>query len=95
MFGSIRLGLKKYEALPGAILVDVREKEEYASGHIPGAVNVPLSQISAISLPRDNPLFLYCLSGSRSKRAEGLLKRMGYDATSIGGISSYRGELEL
>ena len=39
-------------------------------------------------------LFVYCLRGSRSRRAVGILKRMGYSAKSIGGITAYKGEIE-
>ena len=94
LFGNINRGLETYRATSGAILVDVREADEFATGHIPGAVNAPLSTISNTTLPKDAPLFLYCLRGSRSKRAAGILKKMGYTVKSIGGISGYKGEVE-
>lgn len=95
LFGNINRGLEECRATPGAILVDVREPDEYNSGHIPGAVNEPLSTISQTALPKDVPLFLYCLRGTRSKRAMGILKGMGYKTVkSIGGISGYKGEVE-
>ena len=76
----------------GAVLLDVREDDEFRAGHIPGAVNVPLSLISSIDIPKDRPLYVYCLRGSRSKSAVGALRQMGYaDAKSIGGILSYKG----
>ena len=78
----------------GAVLLDVREAEEFHSGHIPGAVNVPLSDIHSIRIPKTGTLYVYCLRGSRSKRAVNILKQMGYDARSIGGIASYKGQLE-
>jgi len=78
----------------GAILLDVREADEYRSGHIPGAMNEPLSTIETTTLPKDRPLYVYCLRGTRSRRAVRILKRKGYDARSIGGIASYKGELE-
>ena len=88
LFGNINRGLAEYGAVPGAVLVDVREAEEFAAGHIPGAVNLPLSRIETVALPKDTPLFLYCL------RAAGILKRMGYtNLRSIGGINTYKGEL--
>ena len=77
LFGNINKGLDEYKSTPGAILVDVREADEFASGHIPGAVNAPLSTINKTSLPRTAPLFLDCLRGTRSKRAMGILKGMG------------------
>ena len=94
LFGNINKGLEEYRATSGAILVDVREADEFHSGHIPGAVNAPLSTITSTTLPKTAPLFLYCLRGSRSKRAAGILKRMGYTVKSIGGINGYKGEVE-
>ena len=60
-----------------------------------GAVNVPLSGIRDIRVSRDRPLYVYCLRGTRSRSAVGMLKEMGYtDVKSIGGIAGYRGKLE-
>lgn len=78
---------------PDAVLLDVRETDEFRSGHIPGAVNVPLSRIDDIDIPKDRPLYVYCLRGTRSRKAVSILKRMGYDAKSIGGIASYKGQI--
>ena len=94
LFGNINKGLEEYQNTSKAILVDVREADEFHAGHIPGAVNVPLSTIDRITLPKDAPIFLYCLRGTRSKRAAGILKKMGYTVKSIGGISGYQGETE-
>ena len=94
LFGDINKGLKEYRSAAGAILVDVREKTEFASGHIAGAVNEPLSMILKTSLPKEVPVFLYCLRGSRSRKAAGILKKMGYTKVKgIGGINGYKGEL--
>ena len=80
---------------PGAVLLDVREVDEFRSGHIPGAVNAPLSAIEQVTLPKDKPLYVYCLRGTRSKQAVSCLKRMGYqNVRSIGGIASYKGQIE-
>ena len=86
--------VEEYKSTPGAILVDVREMDEFASGHIPGAVNLPLSVIGQCDLPKEAPLYVYCLRGSRSKRAVSILAEMGYDARSIGGIKHFKGALE-
>ena len=94
LFANIDKGLKEYHATPGAILVNVRETDEFRAGHIPGAVNAPLSTIDQITFPKDTPLFLYCLRGARSIRAARILKKMGYTVKSIGGISGYKGEEE-
>ena len=61
----------------GAVLVDVRNRKEYEQGHLPGAVNIPLPdiQFSIGKLgPVSTPLFVYCLSGARSRQACNNLK---------------------
>jgi rhodanese-related sulfurtransferase len=50
----------------GLALVDVREPDEYAAGHIPGAVSLPMSRFDAAELPADKPVVLVCQSGRRS-----------------------------
>lgn len=95
MFGrqtALEEGLEKFRSAPGAVLLDVRSEEEYASGHVPGSVNLPLDRIDEISLGKDKPLFIYCYSGVRAGQAAAYLQRQGYDAVNIGGISGYRGE---
>lgn len=91
---SIRDAVEECRSTPNAVLLDVREVDEFRSGHISGAVNVPLSGIRSIGIPKDKPLYVYCLRGTRSRQAASVLKRMGYDARSIGGIASYKGQLE-
>lgn len=92
---DINAGVTECRNTPGAVLLDVREADEFAAGHIPGAVNLPLSRIGQASFDQSTPLFVYCLRGTRSRRAVGELRRMGYmNAKSIGGIASYRGETE-
>ena len=93
LFGNINKGLEEYHSTSGAILVDVREADEFTAGHIPGAVNAPLSTVNSTTLPKDKPLFLYCLRGTRSRQAAGILKKMGHTVKSISGISRYKGEV--
>ena len=74
----------------GAAIVDVRQPSEYNSGHIQGAVNIPLDGISKITkkIGKDTDVIVYCLSGARSGSAARQLKSMGYkkvhDLGSIG-----------
>lgn len=93
---DINEGVEQYKKTNGAVLLDVRTKEEYADGHIEGSVNVPLDVVTSVqSVVKDKntPLFVYCFSGSRSGQAVSILKRMGYnDVTNIGGICSYSGK---
>jgi rhodanese-related sulfurtransferase len=75
----------------GAMLVDVRTSGEFASGHLPNAVNVPLSGIES-TLPRLVPdkhrvLLLHCQSGMRSGVAQKNISRMGY--TQVFNLGSY------
>jgi rhodanese-related sulfurtransferase len=50
-------------------IVDVREPHEYAAGHIPGAINLPLSRFAPANLPKDRPVILVCQAGGRSAKA--------------------------
>ena len=60
----------------GARLVDVREPAEFARGHLPGAVNVPVDQIEQrVDEIADRPAVLYCQSGLRSQRAMQVLRK--------------------
>ena len=95
---DISQGLKQYNTTSGAILLDVRTPQEYAEGHIPGGQNLSLQNIDKaadIIYNKDAPLFVYCLSGTRSRQAAAVLKQMGYtNVTNIGGIADYRGKVE-
>lgn len=87
-------GLARAGSTAGAVLLDVRTAEEYAAGHVPGSVNLPLDRVGTISLPRETPLFVYCHSGARSSQACRKLQAMGYHCENIGGLARYRGSLE-
>ncbi len=50
-------------------IVDVREPHEFAAGHVPGAINLPLSRFDPAELPTDRPVVLICQSGGRSAKA--------------------------
>lgn len=70
-----------YRALEsGALIVDVRTPEEFAQGHVPGAVNWPVEAIAtwADGVPKDKPVYLYCRSGNRSRQAAEYLKKRGH-----------------
>lgn len=61
---DINKGIEVYESTAGSILVDVREADEYATGYIPDAVNVPLSGIQNTTHPTDKPKLLrgFCMN---------------------------------
>ena len=92
---GITSAVSKREA--DSILMDVRERDEFEAGHIPGAVNYPLSTLdkTALQLPKDAVLYVYCLAGTRSRKAVRYLQSQGYtNVKNIGGIRAYRGSLE-
>ncbi|WP_066688398.1 rhodanese-like domain-containing protein [Christensenella intestinihominis] len=95
---DINEGVKKMQDTQGAVLLDVRTEEEYFKAHIPGSLNIPLDELQTAvnKIPDKNtPVFVYCLSGSRSRQAEQVLRNMGYtDLTNIGGIHNYNGKTE-
>lgn len=64
----------------GAMIIDVRSKKEYNTGHINGAVNIPIDILDKMygRLPRDKEMIVYCRSGSRSMVAAHLLKEQGW-----------------
>lgn len=73
------------------VVLDVRTPEEYAAGHIPGAVCIPggeLATRAADELPRrEQPILVYCRSGRRSAGAAAELAALGYtDVRDMGGI---------
>jgi len=72
--------LKEMAALPDALVVDVREPEEYAKGHVPGSLLLPLRNLMdhANELPHDRTLLLVCRAGRRSLRAVAMLMDMGF-----------------
>jgi len=62
----------------GAIVIDVREIDEFNQGHIVGAINLPLNQIDTITYDKDTTIILYCATGVRSQEAVKKLSDMGY-----------------
>ncbi|MGL4411544.1 MAG: rhodanese-like domain-containing protein [Bacteroidales bacterium] len=75
----------------GAMIVDVRTREEYADGGLKNSVNIPLDRLgsSLERLPKDRAIILYCASGMRSSAACSLLKRKGYSDVYNGKSASY------
>ena len=73
------------EVPDGAFLLDVREDDEWAAGHVPGAIHIPLGELGAryTELGRDRPLFVICRSGNRSAHAAHALAGAGWDARNV------------
>jgi rhodanese-related sulfurtransferase len=82
------------EDLPGAevSLLDVRTAEEYASGHVPGAVNIPIDELRPRldELPKDREIWSYCYVGQCSYIGVRMMVQHGFDAKNItGGFRMY------
>ena len=80
------------------ILLDVRTAQEYASGHIPGAVNLPNETITSEAIQqlpdKEQLILVYCRSGNRSKQASEKLVNLGYtNIVEFGGINDWSGEV--
>jgi rhodanese-related sulfurtransferase len=75
-------------------VVDVREPEEFAGGHVPGAINLPQADLASrlAEVPRDRPLYVICQGGFRSLRAAQFLSQCGVtDVASVqGGTEAWR-----
>lgn len=80
-FDQVRAGLKSNRIH----LVDVREAEEFAAGHVPGAVNLPLSTFKADQLPPPSeiPVVLMCRSGRRAGEAMTIAEAAGRSDVSV------------
>ena len=76
----------------GALLLDVRNKNEYASGRASGSVNIPLDSLSGKigKLKKGVPVVVVCESGARSGYAVNFLKSKGFEAYNGGGWRSFR-----
>jgi rhodanese-related sulfurtransferase len=71
----------------GAVLVDVREADEWEAGHAPDAVHIPLGELveRVGELPEAERVLVVCHSGARSARATAWLVQSGYDAVNVDG----------
>ena len=77
------------------IVIDVRTKEEYDTGHVKGSINIPYDEITGdTELDKDKTILLYCRSGSRSSKAYTVLKEAGYDVYDMGAYQSVTLEKE-
>lgn len=91
---------KKMMDTQEVVILDVREQDEYNSGHIPGAVLLPVGTIdedtaAAVIPEKDTTVLVYCRSGNRSKTASAALAELGYtNVCEFGGIKTWPYETE-
>ncbi len=103
IFSKNRTGMnelvEEMRNIPEAKLIDVREPEEFAAGHIPGSMNIPVSSLAmaAEAVPdKGIPVYVYCQTGIRSRHAAEILKNSGFtNVTDLGGINAFKGALEM
>lgn len=81
----------------GALIIDVRSAEEYASDHYSGAINIPhtliTEKIASFKNDKTRPIVVYCKSGNRAEVAKQSLLKMGYaNVVNGGGLNELRGE---
>ena len=82
------MGLLQPTDLPDdAVMVDVRELDEWTAGHAPNAIHIPMGELPARvgELPEDEPLPLICRSGNRSGRVGEWLAAQGYVVANVDG----------
>ena len=89
---------KMMQSATDYIVLDVRTEQEYASGHIPGAVNIPNETIASGAIQqlpdKEQLILVYCRSGNRSKHASEKLVNLGYtNIVEFGGINDWSGEV--
>lgn len=98
--GYQSIDLEDIEAVQteGAIVMDVREVDEYNEGHIINAINMPLTQLQngeRTGLDKEQTYVVVCRSGSRSQTASEILYKEGYDVINVSeGMSTWKGPVE-
>ena len=90
--------LQLMESEENYVILDVRRPDEFAAGHIPGAINIPNETIGEEKIPelpdKNQLILVYCRSGNRSKQASGKLVNLGYaNVVEFGGINTWAGEI--
>lgn len=96
---SMEEAKEKFKTKGDYMILDVRRPDEYAQGHIPGAINLANESITdtepAELMDKDQTIYVYCRSGNRSRQAAAKLAAMGYsNIIECGGIMDWTGELE-
>lgn len=89
---QLEVDIESLAAQADAYVLDVREPFEFAAGHVPSAVPLPMSVLAdrANEIPTDRTVYVICASGNRSLRVASALVNAGFDAVSVrGGTSAW------
>lgn len=82
--------VENYDNYDNVYVIDVREVDEYESGHIKNSINIPLGSLTTIDYDKSAKIIVYCRSGNRSKTAKELLEKLGYtNVYDMGGINNW------
>ena len=98
--GSVEPLDLEFRQLSGAILLDVREHQYFAKGHLPSAINISINSITMripeIIRDKDQEIICYCNGGTRGPRAASALVALGYSNVSVlaGGLRAYMAQRE-
>jgi rhodanese-related sulfurtransferase len=81
----------------GALVIDVRTKDEYNDGHLKGSLSIPLDELEKNMswLIKDVPIIIVCASGSRSAQAKDILETNGFEKVYNGGSWNNLGEFHI
>ena len=87
---SLTMDVVRADMQGGGVLIDVRTAEEFSSGYIQDAVNLPLASIELGVVPKtskESKIYVYCRSGNRSAQAKSILEKAGFvNVVDLGGI---------
>jgi len=90
--GSVKI-LEEVETRK-AIILDVREGDEWISGHIPNAIHIPLGSLNRETIGdinRDREIYVYCRSGRRAETAKNILNEIGFaNVANLGGVIKWQ-----
>lgn len=87
---SIKKGDKLEDILKSNnyVIIDVRTNEEYNTGHLENAINIPYNEILSYNFDNEKTILVYCKSGTRSKKAYEILTEIGYNVYDLGAYES-------
>ncbi|MCW2524391.1 MAG: Rhodanese domain protein [Frankiales bacterium] len=98
MEAELAPSISREDLQPDAVILDVREDDEWAAGHIDGAVHVPIGSVADRmayqpgELLSDQPIVVTCKGGGRAKRVTAWLNANGFDAVNLdGGMLGWQG----
>jgi rhodanese-related sulfurtransferase len=89
---EVAVDAARARAAAGAVVLDVREPDEWHAGHVQGALWIPMGQVAArqAEIPDERALVVICRSGARSGKVVAALVQAGYDAANVtGGMKAW------